>query len=198
METLQLNRIYKKLARFLTDPGETFLVQSIEAQTLFVCEKETIVDRYDASTSRFGHGIRENSFKTPPGLHRIREKIGSGAPPGRIFKGRKDTGIDWDGSSIEDNLILTRIFRLEGLEEGINKGAGVDSYERFIYIHGTNREDLVGTPLSHGCLAMRNADILRLFEIVREGTLVYIDPPPVMVGETRAGASILPASSAPA
>jgi UDP-N-acetylmuramate--L-alanine ligase len=183
METTQLNRIYQKLRKFLIDPEELFLIQSIEMQTLLVCQKNTVIERYDVSTSRFGNGIRENSFKTPLGIHRIKEKIGDGAPVGRIFKARKDTGIDWDQHSIEDNLILTRILRLEGLEEGINKGMGVDSYERFIYIHGTNREDLIGTPLSHGCLALRNTDILRLFEIVKEGTLVYIDPPPIMIGE---------------
>jgi UDP-N-acetylmuramate-alanine ligase len=183
MEIRQLNRIYNKLQKFLADPGELFLVQSIEAQRLFVCEKKTIIKHYDASTSRFGNGIRENSFKTPLGIHRIKEKIGDGSPVGRIFKERKDTGIDWDRHSIEDNLILTRILRLEGLEAGINKGPGVDSFDRFIYIHGTNREDLIGIPLSHGCLALRNEDVLRLFEIVREGTLLYIDPPPIMVGE---------------
>ena len=183
METTRLNRIYKKLQTFLADPAELFLVQSIEAQRLFVCVKDTIIEQYEDSTSRFGNGIRENSFKTPLGLHRITEKLGAGAPAGRIFKGRKDTGADWDQYSIEDNLILTRILRLEGLEEGINKGPGVDSYERFIYIHGTNREDLIGMPLSHGCLVLRNEDILRLFEVVREGTLVYIDPPPIIVGE---------------
>jgi UDP-N-acetylmuramate--L-alanine ligase len=183
METTQLNRIYQKLRKFLIDPEELFLVQSIETQTLLVCAKKTIIEQYDASTSRFGNGIRENSFKTPFGIHRIKEKIGAGAPAGRIFKARKDTGIDWDQHSIEDNLILTRVLRLEGLEQGINKGTGVDSYERFIYIHGTNREDLIGTPLSHGCLALRNTDILRLFEIVREGMLVYIDPPPIIIGE---------------
>jgi UDP-N-acetylmuramate--alanine ligase len=181
MEATSLKRIYKKLQQFLTDPGEPFLIQSIEAQRLFVCKGETIIEQYEVSTSRFGNGIRENSFKTPLGIHRIKEKIGDGAPAGRIFKARKDTGVDWDQHSIEDNLILTRILRLEGLEEGVNKGAGVDSYERFIYIHGTNQEDLVGTPLSHGCLALRNTDILRLFEIVKEGTLVYIDPPPIII-----------------
>jgi UDP-N-acetylmuramate--alanine ligase len=185
METTRLRRIYKTLREFLTDPGELFLVQSFETQTLFVCEKDTIIERYDASTSRFGSGIRENSFKTPVGVHRIKEKIGSGAPAGRIFKGRRDTGIDWDQVSTVDNLILTRILRLEGLEEGINKGAGVDSYERFIYVHGTNREDLVGTPFSHGCIALRNLDMLRLFDIVREGTLVCIDPPPMIIGKSQ-------------
>jgi UDP-N-acetylmuramate-alanine ligase len=184
MEKTRLRRTYQRLQKFLNHPGELFLVQSIETQTLFVCRKETIVERFDCSTSRFGTGIRENSFKTPPGLHRIKDKIGSGAPLGRIFKGRKDTGIDWDQRPIEENLILTRILRLEGLEHGINRGAGVDSYERFIYIHGTNKEDLIGTPLSHGCLCLRNQDVVRLFELVNEGTLVYIDPSPVIIGDT--------------
>jgi len=183
MENNRLNHIYRKLKKYLTNPNEPYLVQSIEAQTLFICEKETVLERYDASTSRFGNGIRENSFKTPPGIHRIRNKIGSGAPEGRVFRERKDTGIDWDGQSIEDNLILSRIMWLEGMEEGINKGPGVDSYERCIYIHGTNREDLVGTPLSHGCIVLRNADVIRVFEIVKEGTIIFIDPPPLKIGE---------------
>ena len=118
-------------------------------------------------------------------MHRIKEKIGSGAPEGRIFKDRRDTGIDWDRVSTEDNLILTRILRIEGLEEGINKGAGVDSYERLVYIHGTNQEDLVGTPLSHGCMCLRNQDILHLFDIVKEGTIVYIEPPPIIIAESQ-------------
>lgn len=169
----------------MTDPGERYLLQSVEEQTLFVCEKNNIIERFDASTSRFGSGIRENSLKTPPGLHRIREKIGAGAPFGRIFRDRMDTGIDWDGVNTEDQLILTRILRLEGLEEGINRGAGVDSYERYIYIHGTNREKRVGVPLSQGCLVLRNGDVLRLFDMVGVGTLVYIDPPPVVIGGRR-------------
>jgi UDP-N-acetylmuramate--alanine ligase len=183
METARLRRIYEKLSQFLIDPRELFLVVSIETQTLLVCANDTIVERYDASTSRFGNGNRENSLKTPLGIHRIKEKIGSGAPAGRIFRDRENTGIDWDHRSIEDNLILTRILRLEGLEEGINKGAGVDSYERYIYIHGTSREDLIGTPLSHGCVCLRNRDIIRLFEMVKEGTLVYIDPPAVVINK---------------
>jgi len=178
MENPRLSRIYQRLQKFLRDPGELFLVESIETQTLLVCKEGAVVERYDASTSRFGNGIRENSFKTPLGIHRIKGKIGSGAPAGRIFKERIDTGINWDYRSIDINLILTRILRLEGIEEGINRGAGVDSYERCIYIHGTNREDLVGAPLSHGCLVLRNQDIVRLFEIASEGMLVYIDPPP--------------------
>ncbi|HAK61138.1 MAG TPA: hypothetical protein DCO77_12295 [Nitrospiraceae bacterium] len=185
METARLRNIYQKLQTFLPDPADPYLVVSVEKQTLLFCINDTILERYNASTSRFGIGIREDSFKTPPGLHRIREKYGAGAPLGRIFRDREDTGIDWDGNSSEDNLILTRILRLEGLEEGINRGTGVDSYERYIYIHGTGREDLVGTPLSQGCVCMRNHDVVRLFDRVKEGTLVYIDPPPIAIGDQR-------------
>ena len=158
---------------------------SIETQSLFVCVNDTVIERYDVSSSRFGTGIRENSLKTPIGVHRIKQKIGSDAPLGRIFKDRIDTGNNWDPRLTEENLILTRILRLQGLEEGINKGAGVDSFDRYIYIHGTNREDLIGTPLTHGCVCLRNLDIIRLFETVEEGTLTYIDPPPIVLGEIR-------------
>jgi UDP-N-acetylmuramate-alanine ligase len=181
MGPAQLLSIHRKLRPFLTGPDERYLVVSIETQTLLVCGNGAIVERYDASTSRFGCGNRENSLKTPVGLHRIREKYGADAPAGRIFTDREDTGMDWDHQQTGDNLILTRILRLEGLEEGINRGAGVDSYERYIYIHGTGREDLIGTPLSHGCVCLRNRDVIRLFDIVIEGTLVYIDPPAIAI-----------------
>jgi UDP-N-acetylmuramate--alanine ligase len=185
MDTAQLHRIYHTIDRFLTGPRELFLVVSVESQALFVCAKDGIVERYKASTSRYGSGSRENSLKTPLGLHRIREKYGAGAPAGRVFRDREDTGEDWDHSQNGDNLILTRILRLEGLEQGINKGAGVDSYERYIYIHGTGREDRIGTPLSHGCVCMRNHDIIRLFDTVKEGTLVYIAPSPIELNKRR-------------
>ena len=107
METDRLGCIYDNLRKRLGDPAERFLVESVEAQQLFLCEVDGIIAQYDASTSRFGTGIRENSLKTPPGIHRISQKIGSGAPPGRIFRDRMDTGADWDGSSREDNLILS-------------------------------------------------------------------------------------------
>ncbi len=181
MERARLQSIHGRIKRFFTDPQDLYLVVSIETQTLLVCANETIVERYAVSTSRFGNGNRENSLKTPLGIHRIKETYGAGAPPGRVFRDREDTGEEWDHKQNGDNLILTRILRLEGLEEGINKGAGVDSYERYIYIHGTGREDLIGTPLSHGCVCLRNLDVIRLFDIVREGTLVYIDPPPVII-----------------
>ncbi len=187
MQPVRLNRIYKKLESLLSGPGDLYLVVSIETQTLLVCRNDAILERYNCSTSRFGTGNRENSLKTPLGLHRIREKYGNGAPPGRVFRDREDTGEDWDHKQNGDNLILTRILRLEGLEEGVNKGTGIDSYERYIYIHGTGREDLIGTPLSHGCVCMRNHDVVRLFETVPEGTLVYIDPPAMLIGAHTCG-----------
>lgn len=181
MEAIRLPGIYRKLAQWLAGPEDLYIVVSIEAQRLFVCKNGSVVDSYVCSTSRFGTGNRENSLKTPLGIHRIKEKFGGGAPAGRIFIDREDTGMDWDHTRNGDNLILTRILRLEGLEQGVNKGPGIDSYERYIYIHGTGREDLVGTPLSHGCVCMRNLDVTRLFETVGEGTLVSIDPPPLSV-----------------
>ena len=181
METTRLRALYEKIRPYGIGPLEPYLVVSIETQTLFVCAGEAITERFDASTSRFGNGNRENSLKTPLGVHRIREKFGEGAPAGRIYRDREDTGMDWDHRQTGDNLILTRILRLEGLEQGINKGAGVDSYERYIYIHGTGREDQIGTPLSHGCVCLRNHDVIRLFDLVKEGALVYIDPPPIVI-----------------
>jgi len=181
MNRSRLAAIYSALSKNLANREDLYLVGSVEEQSLFLCKADRIIETYPASTSRLGVGIREDSLKTPPGLHRICKKIGAGAPLGRIFRDRRDTGTDWDGVSREDNLILTRILRLEGLEEGINRGPGVDSRERYVYIHGTNHEDLVGTPFTHGCLTLRNTDMADLFERVRQGTLLYIDPPALVV-----------------
>lgn len=111
---------------------------------------------------------------TPPGLHRVEEKIGHNAQPWTIFRSRENTGEIWRPGMDDENQILSRILRLRGLEEGINAGAGIDSYERYIYIHGTNHEEKIGTPMSHGCVCMKNDDIIRMFDIIEEGTLVYI------------------------
>ena len=81
MEPMRLNSIYKKIGKHLSAPDETYLVVSVELQSLCVCRKEAVVDRYDCSTSQYGIGSRENSLRTPPGLHRINEKYGAGAPP---------------------------------------------------------------------------------------------------------------------
>jgi len=161
-------------ARFGSVPARLLLV-NVARQRLSIIENGIPVASYPVSTSQFGVGSREGSFMTPPGIHRVAEKIGAGAPPGRIFRDRLDTGENWDGRSHADNLILTRIIRLEGCEEGINRGPGIDSYERFIYIHGTDKEDRIGTPLSHGCVCMKNDDIISLFDSIEAGTIVVID-----------------------
>ncbi len=129
---------------------------------------------FPVSTSRFGTGNKEGSNMTPPGLHTVIQKIGEGEPAWTIFKSRESTGEIWKPGMESENQILTRILRLQGLQPGINSGPGIDSFERYIYIHGTNREDRIGTPNSHGCICMRNEDILTLFDLVEEGTLVHI------------------------
>jgi lipoprotein-anchoring transpeptidase ErfK/SrfK len=134
--------------------------------------------RWPVSTSRFGTGFEEGSEKTPLGTHRIAEKIGDGAPLGTVFVERKETGERAlpGGSGNGEDPITTRILRLEGLETGVNRGEGVDSFDRCIYIHGTPREEEIGQPASHGCIRMKNRDIVSLFERVRVGTLVRIVP----------------------
>ena len=153
---------------------DRFIIVDVSEQRLHITEDNLIVRSFAVSTSRFGLGNIEGSFKTPPGVHLITEKIGSGAPSGRIFKDRIDTGSNWYPGLTEENMILTRILRLRGLEPGVNNGPGIDSYHRYIYIHGTNHEELIGTPISHGCVCMKNHDIIDLFDSVEEGTLVYI------------------------
>ncbi|MEN6617436.1 MAG: L,D-transpeptidase family protein [Syntrophorhabdus sp.] len=184
MDKTRLKNIRQRIRKFLLAPDALFLVQSIEEQRLFVCRGEEVLCQYPASTSRYGVGAREDSLKTPPGIHRVLEKIGDGAPVGRIFRDRLDTGLNANGTFSEDNLILTRILRLEGLEQGVNRGTGIDTYDRYVYIHGTNKEKDVGAPLSHGCICLRNSDIAELFDMVPEWTILYIDPPALIVGET--------------
>jgi lipoprotein-anchoring transpeptidase ErfK/SrfK len=175
MESVVLERTREKIGRMQPGAQKQFIFVDTAAQQLYLIENEIIVRSYAISTARLGIGNREGSCQTPSGIHRIVEKIGAGAPPGRIFKDRCDTGIDWQPGLTEDNLILTRILRLEGLEDGVNRGPGIDSYSRYIYIHGTNQESLIGTPFSHGCVCLRNMDIIELFDAVNEGIIVLID-----------------------
>ncbi len=133
---------------------------------------------YPCSTSRFGPGNAEGSEKTPVGLHRIAEKYGDGEPLGMIFSSREPTGktaaVNHSPTPAGADLITTRILRLEGLQPGLNKGRGIDSYERYIYIHGTPEEGLIGTPASHGCIRMKNDDIAELYPLCPVGLTVEI------------------------
>ncbi len=152
-----------------------YLFVSIDKQRLFFVQNGMIKHIYAVSTSQFGVGNKEGSFKTPTGIHKIASKIGKGAPMYRIFRSRVDTGITWTPDINEENLVLTRILRLEGCEKGINRDKDIDSFSRYIYLHGTNREELIGTPISHGCICMKNKDIIELFDMVEEKDIVIID-----------------------
>jgi len=131
---------------------------------------------YPVSTSKYGIGNEAGSNKTPLGMHRIEEKFGDGAPKGMVFKGRVSTGkiTEMNVQGVGD-LITTRILWLKGLEPGINSGPGIDSYRRYIYIHGTVAENQIGQPASHGCVRMYNDDVIELFDLVAKGTTVLIE-----------------------
>jgi len=146
------------------------ILVSVSNQTL-TARGPVIGERvYRISTSRFGIGTEPGSFKTPLGRFEVAKKIGGGAPLGAVFKSRVPTGETGDPSN-PDNLVQTRILWLQGLDPE-NK----NTFERYIYIHGTNHEDKLGSPDSHGCVCMGNADVAELYDFVAEGTLVQIQP----------------------
>ncbi|ODS01993.1 hypothetical protein AUC69_00390 [Methyloceanibacter superfactus] len=157
---------------------DRLLVVDVERQTATWLDAGRAVAAWPVSTARNGIGGEENSFKTPPGWHRIHALIGADAAPGTVFVSREPTGETWTGGAsgdiCGDDLILTRILTLEGLEDGINRGPGYDSLERYIYLHGTNHEDLLGRPMSCGCVRLANTDIRALFDATHEGDLVLI------------------------
>ena len=159
--------------------GDRFILVDVTRQRLYLLgEEPQSLASYPVSTSKYGVGSRGGSNKTPLGTHRIRHKYGDGARLGTVFVARQSTGriakIYEDRTDVIEDLITTRILWLEGLEPGRNRGRNVDSFRRYIYIHGTPEEGLVGTPASQGCIRMRNKDVIDLFEKVDEGTLVEI------------------------
>ncbi len=122
---------------------------------------------------------RENSLGTPRGLHRVAEKYGDGAEPGRVFVGREDTGQHFserdDDGPEQKTLVTTRILRLEGLESGLNCGEGCDSYNRYIYIHGTNHPERFPHHFSAGCILMKDPDLIELYRQTPVGSHVWMD-----------------------
>ncbi len=133
------------------------------------------VKTYPVSTSKYGIGSAAGSNKTPLGLHRIKNKIGDGVPQNTIFKARRNTGIKAIiNQPNSGDLVTSRIMWLTGLEPGKNSGRGVDSYKRYIYIHGTAEEEKIGEVASHGCIRMYNKDVIDLYDRVDEGTKVEI------------------------
>lgn len=150
----------------------------ISRQKLALREGGRTVAEYSVSTAMKGAGERQDSECTPRGRHTVSEKFGANAPLGAVFVARKATGEIWSpelaAANPERDWILTRILWLDGCEEGRNRGGDVDSKKRFIYIHGTPDTEPVGLPRSHGCVRMRNRDIVELFDRVPEGTPVEI------------------------
>ena len=153
---------------------DRLLLVDVAAQRLVLIEHGAVVAQFPVSTAAAGVGGESGSLRTPPGWHRIQSRIGADQPLGTVFESRQPTGELWTGGAENQDLILTRILRLEGLEAGVNQGPGLDSLERYIYIHGTNREDLLGQAMSHGCVRMSNADVAWLFDRVADGDAVVI------------------------
>ena len=127
---------------------------------------------YVVSTSRFGIGQVMNSNCTPLGLHRVAKKVGGGHPVGTVFKTRQPVGLMWDG--MPEGSIVHRILWLEGLEPGFNRGRDVDTFRRYIYIHGFGDETTLGRPQSHGCIHLSASDLMPLYDRLPAGTLVWI------------------------
>ena len=158
-------------------PADRLLHIRIAEQDLQLFERGKLLRTYQVSTSSRPPSNQRDSLGTPRGLHTIAERVGAGQPPGMVFVSRVATGHHFNELSAaenERNLITTRILWLRGLEPGYNTGGNVDSYDRYIYLHGTNHEDRIGTPASGGCVLLRNAEIIELFERVRTGDWVNI------------------------
>lgn len=152
-------------------PAPRRIVVDVASQTLHVMDGAQTAAEFPVSTSRFGLGGEEGSFRTPTGEFLVRDKIGGGAPLWTIFRARENTGRTAAPGGEED-LVLTRILTLDGLEPD-----NANTLARYVYIHGTNQEDLIGTPASHGCIRLRNADMATLHDMVEPGTPVTILPP---------------------
>ncbi len=150
-------------------PGQTLTAQRADG---------SIFMRVPVSTARNGVGEVMDSECTPRGLHTIRARIGAGCPVNTVFRGRRPTGEIYSAALRQRfprrDWILTRILWLSGLEPGRNRLGRVDTMRRYIYIHGAPDEDPMGEPTSHGCVKMRNADVIRLFDAVEVGTRVDI------------------------
>ncbi|MFK8028065.1 MAG: L,D-transpeptidase family protein [Gammaproteobacteria bacterium] len=168
-------QIIRKFSGNITSP---WLLVDSTSQSMFVMDDLSPIYEYSISTSKYGMGCEQDSFKTPTGAHKIAKKIGHDAKPNEIFVGRvataKYANIICEEKSSDLDFILTRILWLQGLEQERNCGEGVDSFKRYIYIHGTHEEGLLGRPASHGCVRMSNKDVVNLFSKVDENSFVYI------------------------
>lgn len=159
-------------------PNPYQIKASIDGQRLQLLESDKIIMDVAIATASNGPGEIMHSECTPRGWHKIRAKIGAGAPENAVFTGRRQTGEIYTPALKEQHpgrdWMLTRILWLSGLEPGKNRLGERDSMRRYIYIHGCPDTDEMGIPSSHGCIKMRNAEVIRLFDIVPAGTKVLI------------------------
>jgi hypothetical protein len=170
-------QVIQTCSRLGIKPTERVLFVRIGTQILQFYRAGQLVRSHLASTSKRPPSNVKGSLGTPRGLHEIAERVGAGQPPGTVFKSRVATGhhfSEWPEGQETDNLITSRILWLRGLEAQVNSGGEVDTYNRYIYIHGTNHEEGIGTPMSAGCVWMRNLEIVELYDEVRAGDLVMI------------------------
>ena len=168
ISTFAQDAIIKKAKSYLAEDFQELVFISIKKQKLYHIKNNKIVNKYIISSSKYGVGNQEGSNKTPLGLHKIKEKHGEKTPIngrmiGRIFYGNI-AKIYTDKTQSKTDDITTRILWLEGLEKGKNLGPGIDSYERYIYIHGTSEEGKLGEPASNGCIRTVSYTHLRAHE----------------------------------
>lgn len=147
------------------------LVISVSGQRMLVFDGDRLLASFTVSTAAKGMGCEAGSMRTPTGRFRISEKIGDGEVVGTIFKARVAFGVWHEDEKSEDDLILTRILRLDGVDPW-----NLNTMDRYIYIHGTNHESLIGSPASHGCIRMTNSDIIALYDMMECGDRVEIYP----------------------
>lgn len=158
--------------------GELHVRVDVPSQRLDVCMGNAVLRSYPVSTALKGVGEQSGSLQTPRGAHYVRARIGAGLPVGAVLRGRRFTGEIWDEliavQHPERDWILSRILWLCGLEPGRNRFGNVDTQRRYIYIHGTPDSEPMGVPRSHGCIRMRNDDVIALFDEIPAGTRVDI------------------------
>lgn len=170
-ETTFAPLLQRARARGLPHDG-LLLVVSVDTQSITVVDAGGVKGQFAVSTAAAGAGNRQDSERTPLGWHRVETRIGGDEPPGRVFVSRvaqeqRLAPHEWRNPSSGD-YVLTRILWLRGLEPGVNAGPGIDSYARYIYLHGTNQEQLLGQPASHGCIRLSNRDVMELFDWVAD------------------------------
>ena len=150
----------------------------ISNQRLYVIQNSAQTHSFAISSSKYGEGSTANSFKTPLGKHSVKTMIGENALKNTIFISRINTKRQADiiesFNDSSDDYVTSRIIWLTGEEPGFNSGEGIDSFNRYIYIHGTHEEGLIGTKASHGCIRMFNDDVIKLYSMIKKGTKVDI------------------------